>query len=261
MKNITLTSDQQTRYKKYKVDLKLKMLAVFDVGRMLTEIRDEGLYKIDGYGNFKLFCQDVLKLNGGRAYKMIEAFKVKSESPAGDSIVSSRQALALKDVPKEDHQAVIEQAKITGPASGKNLAAAVVAVAARKPAGSLPSPPKVYCETGALIPQDLIPLWLRRSEVKEMMVAVSEVKCQVESLFKKKDPLVSEVSNLIIAQFGQVYEGLKYALPYAVCSCNGRNREACLVCHGRGLVSEVKYKTIKPEFREMRAKLKASNGK
>jgi hypothetical protein len=33
------------------------------------------------------------------------------------------------------------------------------------------------------------------------------------------------------------------------------------VCHGRGLISEVKYKTLKPEFREMRAKIKVQSGK
>ena len=40
MKNIThaLTPEQQTRYKKYRAELPLKLLATFDAGRMLSEI-------------------------------------------------------------------------------------------------------------------------------------------------------------------------------------------------------------------------------
>ena len=146
-----------------------------------------------------------MKVNGAHAYKMIDAYSIKKRSPACDSIVSSRQALALKGVPPEDHKEVLEVAQISGNATGKNLAKAAVVVAAKKPVGTaVQQPPKVYCETGAIIPQDLIPLWLRRDEVKKLMAAISEVKCHVEAAIKDKDPLYGEIKNDLVAQLGQV---------------------------------------------------------
>ena len=39
MKNITLTSEQTSRYKKYRAELPFKLLATFEASRMLFEIK------------------------------------------------------------------------------------------------------------------------------------------------------------------------------------------------------------------------------
>ena len=99
MKNITLTSEQTSRYKKYRAELPLKLLATFDAGRMLYEINAEELYNIDGYGNFKMFCQDILEVSAAHAHRLMNAYEMKQKSPMRDSIKSDRQALALRNVP------------------------------------------------------------------------------------------------------------------------------------------------------------------
>ena len=266
MKNITpkFTDEQTARYRKNRAALPLKLLATFEAGRMLAEIRDEHLYKIDGHENFKVFCQEVLKVSGAHAYKMIEAFRVKSESPACDSITTVRQSLTLRNVPKEDHNEVIEQAKITGSPTGKNLAKAIVEVAAKKPAGTAaPKPPTVYCETGVAIPQALIPLWVRRDEVKELQKALQRIRLRVKEALDENDKLYLEIRNHFISDLKGVEDQLQCAIPYAVCgACQGKNTASCTLCAGRGLISEHLYKhALDPEIRKFRESAIASKKK
>lgn len=245
MKNITLTSEQTSRYKKYRAELPLKLLATFDAGRMLYEINSEELYKIDGYGNFKMFCQDILKVSGAHAYKLITAYETSQKSPMRDSIKSDRQRLALKNVPIEDHIEVVTEAEKSGKITGKSLAAAAVAVAAKKPAGTVnPTPPVVKDEKGREIPQAIMLIWNRRPEVRQLMDAISEVKCHIKEALERGDVLYAEIDNGLVADLETAYATIKCALPYTVCpSCQGRDFKNCLLCGKRGFISKYKYDT------------------
>ena len=117
--------------------------------------------------------------------------------------------------------------------------------------------PKLRCETGCVIPTDLEELWNRRDEVKKLMAAISEVKCHVEAALKERDPLYREISNGYIAELTQARFGLTMALPYALCICNGKLRDKCMVCHGRGFVSQMRYRTFEEPLRKIREKAMA----
>src|SRR5208282_5209939 len=106
---------------------------------------------------------------------------------------------------------------------------------------------------GCPIPAKSLKCWDRQGEIKCLPQSLSEIKCTVEKGIKS-DPLYIEVGNSTVAFMGTVREGIKMALPYAVCpTCNGQLVEKCTLCRGRGVVSEIRYNTVPLEIRNMRA--------
>jgi hypothetical protein len=232
----------------------------FEWVNCLMIMRDKKLYR-KNYKTFEEYCQK--KLSKSRQYingliKGVAA--VKALPKHLESMLSNpRASAALASVPKEDQSKVVEEIKKEGkPATAKAIKEKAAEVA--KPKVEKVEPPKIRCETGCVIPKDLEGLWSRRNEVKELMASISEVKCHIEAAIKDKDPLYGEIKNDLVAQLGQVRHGIGYAMPYAICKCNGKLRSTCLICHGRGFVSKQRYETFDDDYKKMRALMKDKNG-
>ena len=190
----------------------------------------------------------------------MEGAKVKKVSPIGDKLLTESQTRSLKGVPIEDHAEIAEVAEKSGKITGKSLAVAAVAVAAKKPPGSVPKPPEVKDEKGTMIPQAVIPLWVRRPEIKKLMDAISEVKCHIKDALAKNDVLYAEIENTLIADLDTAYATIKCAMPYCVCPyCQGKTFKTCAVCGKRGLISKYKYDTAVPS--DMKAIIDATIAK
>ena len=122
---------------------------------------------------------------------------------------------------------------------------------------------RLRCKTGVVIPEDLKPLWGRRNEVAEMLQSLSDIKVHVIKAIKADDPLYAEMDNHFEVMIGNVYQTLKLAMPYAVCTtCNGKYPEKCGLCKGRGFLSEFRYTSpaIKDSVRKLRVKLAEEEG-
>lgn len=119
-----------------------------------------------------------------------------------------------------------------------------------------PPPTQVVDATGWPIPTQLIPLWQRSGEVQELLTILSRVRGALRAAQDKRDILFAEVSfSSALSQLDQAWTDVKTAKPFAVCTaCQGQVPEQCTLCHGRGIISEFRWKMCVPRedkaFRE-----------
>jgi hypothetical protein len=102
---------------------------------------------------------------------------------------------------------------------------------------------------GFPVPELARPYWNRADEVKVVLHQLSKLKGWAEELHERKDPLYVEVNlSFIRVELGNIYQNLKGALPYAVCTlCQGQSPEVCDLCKGRGVISEFRWKHALPQ--------------
>lgn len=108
---------------------------------------------------------------------------------------------------------------------------------------------------GFPIPELALPYWNRANEVKEVLKEISKLKSWADHLHSRKDPMYCEVNlGFIRAELGNIHQNIKGALPYVVCTlCDGLNPDDCVLCHGRGVISEFRWEHALPnEDREKR---------
>lgn len=110
---------------------------------------------------------------------------------------------------------------------------------------------------GFPIPAPALLYWNRAQEVKTILKAISKLKSLADELHERKDPLYCEVNlNHARVEFGNMFTAFKLALPYVVCThCQGELPDTCMLCKGRGVISEFRWKHALPqEARTMREK-------
>lgn len=111
------TTDQRERYTEFKDELPGLLQSCFQAGKILQEIRDEELYKIDGFDSFEGFCKPMRGLSYQYAYRLIEAAEVKESvknSPMGENLQNERQARELGKVDPKERVEVLERAHDAG---------------------------------------------------------------------------------------------------------------------------------------------------
>jgi ParB-like chromosome segregation protein Spo0J len=110
--------------------------------------------------------------------------------------------------------------------------------------------------TGFPIPEEVIELWKSRWESIDALKQVGQLRSFLKSLAESNKPLFQEVKfNPMLADIDRIYDGMKVAIPYAVCpKCQGRLADKCKQCNGRGLLSEFRYRMVPEEFRKLREK-------
>lgn len=134
------------------------------------------------------------------------------------------------------------------------------------PVPPVPQKPKepeaVLDKTGWPISEKLLPIWERSGEVQELLSAISKVKGALRKAQEDKDKLFAEVSfSSALAHLDQAFTDIKTAMPYAVCpTCQGKSASSCVLCKGRGFISEFKWKTVVPsETKAIREKAKVKS--
>jgi len=120
-------------------------------------------------------------------------------------------------------------------------------------------PEVVRDETGVPIPPIPLAYWNRRQEVKDMLKAVSAIKCQIEKARETEDPLWMGVSQHVISELELCYSYVKDAMPYSLCTiCNGYPKEVkCEYCAGMGILSKRRYGGTDDRIRAIREKAHA----
>lgn len=108
---------------------------------------------------------------------------------------------------------------------------------------------------GFPVPELALPYWNRADEVKAVLRQLSKLKGWAAELHERKDPLYVEVNlSFIRVELGNIYQNLKGALPFAVCTdCQGQQPENCELCRGRGVISQFRWEhALPPEDRDTR---------
>ena len=101
--------------------------------------------------------------------------------------------------------------------------------------------------------------WAARSAPFTRLTALSRVKGALRSAQENKDKLFAEVNfSSALSQLDQAWTDIKTAKPFAVCpTCQGQMPDKCMLCRGRGLISEHRWKTcVTREDKEFRFKAK-----
>lgn len=99
---------------------------------------------------------------------------------------------------------------------------------------------------GLEVPPDLLAIWNRRGEVRELAGLVSRVRVALRDAQDGKDPLWAEINfGSALAHLDMAYKELAAAEPWCVCPmCQGIGCEAC---KGRGLMGKFRFDTVVPE--------------
>jgi uncharacterized ParB-like nuclease family protein len=110
-------------------------------------------------------------------------------------------------------------------------------------------------ELGKTVLPHLVSLWLGRDILRGMAAAIREVRGDVEQAQEDRSPLFCGKGQGcypidgqgIVAALKRAEEELKAGIPYTVCGiCNGTG---CRGCSGNGMVTEIQFSRLAPEFR------------
>jgi hypothetical protein len=218
-----------------------------EVGVALEEIRDRKLYR-NKFKTFEEYCQNQWGFSRQYAHQFIKgAVAVKALPPnLSTQIDKPKTAAALAKVDDEKRVEVVKAAAKTGAVTAKSITSADKALSA--------VPEKVVDELGWPVPVDLHALWNRREEIKSLIREFDRIKNTVDKATKDGDELYLELHNSVVSDFQKVRASLVRAVPYAVCTCNGRKEIKCSLCRGRGFLSRFLWGVVPKEIKDMRAK-------
>lgn len=110
-------------------------------------------------------------------------------------------------------------------------------------------------QLGKTVLPHLVSLWQGGERLRGMVASIREVRLAIEQAVANRDPLfcgnnqgMSPVPNQsLVAALKRAENELKAGIPFAVCgTCNG---VGCRGCSGNGLVTELQYERLAPEFR------------
>lgn len=238
---------KQSRYEVLKDKIRNWWEDRFKVGSALQEIRDQKLYQHE-HDTFEAFCQSEYGFERAHAYRLIGFAEVKESvkmSPIGDKIKRESQARALAPVPEEKRVEVIEEVAATGPVTAKRITetAAKIVTPDTAKAAEPKKTEKHVDKTGYPIPDVILEDWKHADEFRSTLNKLHEVKLQVEKELNSNELRLREIGQDSLIELSHAWITLKQVLPYAVCpTCQGRTRDNCTACKGRGFVSEFGYK-------------------
>jgi hypothetical protein len=108
--------------------------------------------------------------------------------------------------------------------------------------------------TGHPIPDHLIDLWDRRTEIDELLAHVSKVRCAIKDAQDAGDALFAELNtSATMANLNTVYDCLKATAPHAVCPwCHGTLSDQCRGCKGRGMIGSFAWDRVPKDLKKGR---------
>lgn len=230
---------------------------------------------------FKEFCVQACGFSEAWGYQLLNCSKAIGAIGKyldGSSTLESKSGISLdilnsltpshtepiKRLPVPKQASIIANA--TSKAGGKTPTPAQVREAAKEADTYEPTEPEgvsepvvVRDETGVPIPPKPLEYWNRRQEVKDMMSAISKLKCQVEKSREAQDPLWLSVAQHLISELELCYSHAKDALPYSLCTlCNGWPETCkCEFCVGMGILPKHRYMGTDDRIRAIREKAHA----
>ena len=108
--------------------------------------------------------------------------------------------------------------------------------------------------TGHPIPDHLIELWDRRTEIEELLAHVSKARCAIQDAQREADPLFAELNtSSTLANLNTAYDQIKATAPHAVCPwCHGTLSDQCRGCKGRGMIGSFAWGRVPADLKKGR---------
>jgi hypothetical protein len=232
-----------------------------EVGLALAEIKERRLYRRD-FQTFEAYCHSRWGWTGRRANQLANAALVVQGLPQdlGTAVPTERVAREVAKLPPERREEVVRQVAAAGPVTGP-------AIAKHGPPPSRPpvptrpvptrpappaEPPAVLDGIGRPIPAHLVELWDRGAEVQEYLTAISRLRGTLRAAGEAGDLLWADTNTThALSHLDQAYTTIKNAIPHTLCtSCQGADpkvSKSCMLCKGRGLISEFKWDRAVPK--------------
>lgn len=100
--------------------------------------------------------------------------------------------------------------------------------------------------TGKTIPDNLLKLWDRRTEIDALLGKLSDVRCALKAAQDAGDQLFAEVNtSSAMASLNAAYDALKATKPHAVCPwCHGVMSDQCRACRGCGMIGHFAWERV-----------------
>lgn len=221
----------------------------FRGGIALKRLRDERLYRND-WNSWEEYVRDRFQISRTRAHQLIDASEIKL-SPIGDKIENEGQARAIALVPEKDRPKVLAKAEKAGGITAASITEAAESLEKKKD--------RVIelDKTDCVIPENIIEDWHRaEATASDLLSKLSDVKCALEAGINDQDLIFRELHNTDIAAVKSFVTKIKGVRPYAVCpTCSGHQKAKCILCRGRGFMSEFLWKQCVPaEVKTIRQK-------
>lgn len=208
--------------------------AFVTIGEHLAAISENKLYR-EKYDSFEAYTKDRWGITRQYGYQLMVAAGIFKALPAetAEKVPSMAATMALKAIPASERADVVESASKEGNVSQTALKRASKAVTHE------------VDETGAVVPSVILPDWQRAMVLgKHLAASISKLKCAVEDGLKNRDAIFTELNNQVVADLVNAYNAVKLVIPYAVCpTCQGRQRDTCRTCGGRGYISKFYFDT------------------
>jgi hypothetical protein len=257
MKSKELSTIRCARAKQLIITVRQTQAAWMKCGLALIEIKNDKLWVDLGYGSFEELCRKEFGWGNKRAYQIMSAVRVVKALPDKElsTIVETEsQARALaKAAPEKDRPELLRKVVAGGSVTARRITE--VADQSRNAIRET-KPEMVRDDTGYVVPERAMQFWNRKSEAKEILKSMSDLRCTIRDL-DKDDPMWCEVNfNAVLSELNNAYNAFAVAVPYAVCpTCSGQQAKTCTLCKGRGTISKFRFDHAVPrELKKIRAK-------
>lgn len=249
----TLTIVERTEYNLLTKRIKGWYGDSFAIASALELVREKKLYR-DDHKTFDAYIENEIGVKRSRAYQLLDANQIKkSLGKMSTKLDNTAQALALKNVPEEKRVEVIEAAE--EPITAKSLLAAAKEIAKPAPAKKVKVEVVVVRDSdGFAIPDPALPAWNRRDEMKELTQVIRSARTRIRAL-DQNDPMLVEVNlQSVLSDLTRAMREFECSVPNHVCGvCQGQAPKTCLLCKGRGVISDFRWISVPEEVKAMRA--------
>ena len=205
-------------------------LATFvEVGKALSTIREQKLYKAGGYATFEQYTAEEHGFSARHGRRMIQAARVESLAPG----ISMQAATALATVPEQDRAEVVKRATDR---QGKTPTGEMISdMHEEVKAERTPEPEAEVGMTEQI-----------KQQFREAYAAVQRARTLVEHLGDEKLGRLLDVDACRV-HLNNTLEEIKFAVPKHRCPyCGG---EGCKHCKHCGMLSDRLYELVAEELK------------
>lgn len=195
-------------------------------GEVLKEWKESGTWK-EKYKTWAEACEFAASMTKSWANRLIADVSARPVPLSALDTEKAKEVAPNESRPEDNHQPESKPSK-------------------QETVKELPKPPTDL--SGAVIPQDLLSLVERKSEVSQMEFYASKLHAFFQSVQKDSDPLWRKLRMMATIQtFTSSAQTMQWAIreccPEVVCpGCGaGSKQNACLTCDGTGMISEVRW--------------------
>lgn len=247
MKSISFTQEQEALYKKCNIIAKANLGMVGKWIEAVSVIRVQELYLIEGLTWPQWKERYLPGIKPESVDRMVRREREKlPQRTTGEKVLKHTVSKVVEIMPPDTCPASNGETCHNKQDSSPNKAVEQIVPQKKE---------KVEDDMGTIIPEECLPIWNRRHEIKDLFQKVRSIHTDIENGQKGGDKLFNAINANCLYKLENAWQELKRAYPEVVCgACEGRvPKGGCSVCKSTGFQTKEHYKTsIAIEFRRVR---------